>query len=332
MSDTPASSPNLSRRAVLGWGSALAASAAAAVIAGPPSAHASEAAGDDRTKHHARATLPYDEMQAVLQAEGSVTDAGVLTVGLERDDVDGATIGGIPAVPSFELESSLTFQPLRHGWGFFNGDFGLRQDEVNGVIDAILANGLVFQAFHQHYDEMDPLLWFIHTRGVGEGVDLATRVHNVLLATSIPLPQSPPPDPTTPLDEDGLREILGGYRSEVGSDGVVTVYVARREIITIDGIRTLPDTNIATNVMFEPLDDSGSQAAVAPDFSLVASEINDVTRVMRGAGWDSGCLYNQETAEHPQLYFQHMIKAGDPTELANEVRAGLNLMRMRFAS
>ena len=94
----------------------------------------------------------------------------------------------------------------------------------------------------------------------------------------------------------------------------------------------LPDTNIATNVMFEPLDDSGSQAAVAPDFSLVASEINDVTRTMRSAGWDSGCLYNQETAEHPQLYFQHMIKAGDPTELANEVRAGLNVMRMRFAS
>ncbi len=26
-------------------------------------------------------------------------------------------------------------------------------------------------------------------------------------------------------------------------------------------------------------------------------------QVMRQQGWDIGCLYNQETDEHPQLYF-----------------------------
>jgi hypothetical protein len=34
-------------------------------------------------------------------------------------------------------------------------------------------------------------------------------------------------------------------------------------------------------------------------------------RVMLARGWFVGCLYNQETAEHPQLYFSHQLKTGD---------------------
>ena len=47
---------------------------------------------------------------------------------------------------------------------------------------------------------------------------------------------------------------------------------------------------------------------------------------MRAQGWDIGCLYNQETAEQPQLYFDHMVKSGDAYQLAQEIRDGLDLM------
>jgi hypothetical protein len=46
---------------------------------------------------------------------------------------------------------------------------------------------------------------------------------------------------------------------------------------------------------------------------------------MRHKDWFVGCLYNQETNEHPQLYFSHMLKTGDAYALAHEVRRGLNL-------
>ena len=42
-------------------------------------------------------------------------------------------------------------------------------------------------------------------------------------------------------------------------------------------------------------------------------------------GWFQGCLYNQETAEHPQLFFDHMLKVGDAYTLAREIRQGLDL-------
>ena len=41
--------------------------------------------------------------------------------------------------------------------------------------------------------------------------------------------------------------------------------------------------------------------------------------------WSQGCLYNQETAEQPQLYSDHMVKVGDAYQLAAEIREGLDL-------
>lgn len=57
---------------------------------------------------------------------------------------------------------------------------------------------------------------------------------------------------------------------------------------------------------------------------MEASEINNVVETMRSMGWDIGCLYNQETGEHPRLFFSHEFKTGNPYTLAREVRKGLN--------
>ena len=92
-----------------------------------------------------------------------------------------------------------------------------------------------------------------------------------------------------------------------------------------DGIRVSPEANISTNVQFKPLASSGSSAAVGPDFSMESSEVMPVVTLMRRLGWFQGCLYNQETNEHPQLYFSHMLKVGDPYALAAEIRRGLDL-------
>lgn len=83
-----------------------------------------------------------------------------------------------------------------------------------------------------------------------------------------------------------------------------------------------PDLSIANNIQFQPL--GNGKAAAVPDFSLTAGEVDLVVRTMRGFGWEIGCLYNQETAEHPQLYFSHVFKTGDPVALARQIRAGLN--------
>jgi hypothetical protein len=279
--------------------------------------------------HHAdrragsKDALPVSQIESIMQLQGKTTN-GVLTLGVDRTDINNVTLHGVPIRPSFEINGEFDFQPLGGGRAFENGDLPVKPSEINNVIDAILAGGLTFQAEHQHMYDFSPMVWFIHIRGTGDAVKLARALHGVLKATSTPLPQAPPSNPKTPFDVRRLEGILHGFDAEVGDNGVVTVYVARRNPVFIDGIRVNPATNIATNIAFEPLNSTGSQAAVVPDFGMVASEINPVMTTMRGMGWDIGCLYNQETNEHPQLYFSHQFKTGDPYTLAAEVRKGLD--------
>lgn len=321
MSNLDLSTPISRRRAlVLGGGVA----AGGVLAAATPLTAAAGAHGDHGSEHGQHGVLPADQIQQIVQAQGTVTN-GVLSIEIERQDIGHASGPlGVTFTPAFEINGTLTFQPLGYGSAFFNGDLALKPEETNPVIDAIIANGLIFQAFHQHYIETSPNIWFIHFRGEGDPLKLAQGIHNVLKVTSTPLPQTMPSNPKTPLDPDRLASILHGD-AQVGDEGVVTVTVSRTDTIVIDGIRVSPEANISTEVQFKPLSSSGSSAAAGPDFSLESSEVMPVVSLMRQQGWFQGCLYNQETNESPQLYFDHMLKTGDAYSLAQEIRRGLDL-------
>jgi hypothetical protein len=269
-----------------------------------------------------QAGIPVEAMETALQIKGSFSN-GVFSASFDRPELSNVTDKGIPIKPSFELNGEMDFQSLGHGEAFLNGDLPVKPEEINGVIDAILNNGLTFQAEHQHFYDFEPMVWFIHLRGKGDALRLASAVHSVLQAGAIPLPQEPPAHPTTPLNKHKLQSILHGYEAVVGEDGVVTVYVAP-PTVHIDGVRVKPETNIATNISFEPLNAEGTETAAAPDFGMEAQDVNPLMSVMRAQGWDIGCLYNQETDEHPQLFFSHQLKTGNPYKLAEEIRNGLN--------
>lgn len=308
----------INRRRALALGGGVAAGGVLSA-ASPLAATAASLAPAPRRQH---GKLPAEKMQHIIQAEGTVSN-GVLSISIAREDMPKvAGPLGVIFRPDFELDGSLDFQPLGDHHAIFNGNTpALRATECNPVIDAIIRNGLKFEAFHQHYIETRPNVWFIHFRGEGHPLTLARAVHNVLKATSVPLPQKMPSHPKTPLNVHRLESILHGS-AQVGEEGVVMVTVDRTDKIVIDGIRVSPELNISTDIEFKP---TGSSAWAGPDFSMTSSEVMPVTKLMRRQGWFVSCLYNQETNEHPQLYFSHMLKHGDPYQLAREIRRGLNL-------
>ncbi|MCW2988109.1 MAG: hypothetical protein JWM24_1047 [Solirubrobacterales bacterium] len=308
---------NTRRRLVLSLLAALLVTGLAAGTALAGRAHVSKKTG--------LGSLPEKAMDSALQIQGSKGN-GVLQFSFDRTDITNVKLRGVPIKPPFELNGDMDFQPLGHGQAFLNGDLPVQSADMDRTISAIVRNGLAFQAEHQHFYDFRPIVWFIHIRARGNALDLARKVHSVLKAAGTPLPQSSPSNPKTPFDAARLKQILHGYDAQVSDDGVVTVFVARRSPIHINGVRVKPAANIATNIAFEPLNSSGTDAAVAPDFGMVASEVDRVVATMQGLGWDIGCLYNQETAENPQLYFSHQFKTGDPYALAQEVRDGLNRM------
>jgi hypothetical protein len=63
---------------------------------------------------------------------------------------------------------------------------------------------------------------------------------------------------------------------------------------------------------------------------MTSPEVVPVVKLMLNKlGWYQGCLYNQETNEYPQLFFDHMLKRGNAYTLAAEIRQGLNLTGAR---
>jgi len=284
------------------------------------------ASASSRTATTSIGNLPVQQIEQIMQAPGMVTD-GVLGVQIERKDLHVIQRipgdGEVPFKPEWENNGTFFFQPLGNGQAIMNGDFGgLLPNEIDPFIDKLLEGGLVFQALHQHFYDLEPQVYFIHMRGIGDPLQLARATIEAVKVTPTPLPQTSPSHPTTPLPAQELGNILGAPASVEGA-GVVSVMVPRRNTVTLQGVQISPFLNIATSIDFEPLG-NGLQAAVAADFSMVSSEVQNVIQVMRQQGWVIGCLYNQETDEQPQLYFSHTVKIGNAIQLAQEVRRGLN--------
>jgi hypothetical protein len=311
----------MSRRRALAMGGAL---AGGFVAGGLPLVPNAAAASRSQRRLQGTARLPVKQIQQIIGIDGTVSSSGVLEISVGRSDI-GNVAGPLGVVfdSAFEVHGDLYFQAVDGHQALLNGDMALLPEEVNPFIAAVLQQGLVFQAFHQHLIEMSPQVWFVHFRAVGDPLALATAVRAAIAVTKTPLPQTSPTNPATPLDAEKLAQILHGD-AQVGEEGVVSVSVSREHGVSLGGVHARPEAGISTSIEFKPLG-SGVTAAVVPDFSMTADEVMPVVKLMVSQGWFQGCLYNQETDEEPQLYFDHMLKTGDAYALAKEIRNGLDL-------
>ncbi len=274
-------------------------------------------------------SLPVKKIEEIMETNNGSVMNGVLNIDLYRTDIKNATgPGGILWVPSFQLTHEFYFQTLDDGRAFLNAEMTMLPEELMPVLDKLFAGGLSLMAEHQHFFDEHPQTFHFHFRGIGDPLDLARAAIAAVKATATPLPQHVPSNPTTPLPAKEMASIIGGTYS-VSEGGIVTINVPRAETIHIVGIALKPETGVSVGIEFEPLDKSGKSAACAPDYALIASEINPALMVSRKEGFVVHCLYNQETAEDPQLYFSHNLKTGDPIALAKQVSNVLDKMHVK---
>ncbi len=327
---------SLSRRRALALGGAvsggLVAASTGASLAGPlPPGFAPQGRGNPPILRVADkgSQLPVKEIEAALQSPGEVSSSGVLTISVSRTDLMHVTRSGVKWLPSFEVNGAAKFQLLGSGKAIMNGDMSLLAKETNPFIGALLKNGLVFQALHQHFLDQSPQIWHIHFRGMGDPEQLAKGLFNALSQTTgTPFPQQASSG-SSQMPTEQMGQILGG-KAKVTTGGVVTFDIPRSDQVTLGGVPVAGDLNIGLNIAFEPLDDG--RVVGAPDFNMLAAEVDPVMKAMLAKGWEIGCLYNQETDEHPQLYFSHQWKIGDPVELAREIRKGADNLKLKFTS
>src|SRR5437899_5384498 len=125
----------------------------------------------------ARAQDTPSEYRQVLTALGKQGDfkANVLKVNIPRSDISG-TVANVKTPTPFGFGGWVAMTKGTGGMDVMMGDLVLTQDEVNPVMSALLENGLVVTALHNHFFWDEPRMFYMHVHGHGTAADLATRL------------------------------------------------------------------------------------------------------------------------------------------------------------
>jgi len=273
------------------------------------------------TTTHAFAQTPAD-YQAVLTALGRTGDFkdGVLKVNIPRGDLK-VVIGQRAAPTPFGFGGWVALAKGTGGSDVMMGDLVLTEDEVNPVMSALLENGLEVTALHNHFFWEQPRIFYMHVHGMGTAADLAKRLTPALAL--IPKPSAPPPAAPAPalpaLDSAALAKIIGHEGEQTGP--VYKITIGRPDINLVDhGARINARMGLNTWAAFTGSD---SDAMVAGDVAMLASEVNLVLKALRSNGINVVAIHHHMTGGSPTVYFLHYYGTGGAAKLATGVKAAI---------
>jgi len=263
----------------------------------------------------------WSAIAGALGKSGTEGAGGAYRVGLPRTDLN-VTLDGITLKPTFALGSWVAFLPMGNNV-MAMGDLVLTEDEVGPVMKKLGENGIQISALHNHLFHASPATFYMHIYGEGDGVKLATAIHEglALSKTPFPAPGAAPagPPPAIDLDTAAIDAALGAKGSN--SAGVYQVNIARSAPVKEAGM-TLPIPMGASEAInFQPL--GGGKAAITGDFMLTAAEVNPVLRTLRENGIEVTALHNHMLTDEPRLFFMHFWAHDDLAKLLTGLKAAM---------
>lgn len=122
-------------------------------------------------------SLDEKEIEAVIGHAGKTAD-GVTKIVIGRPDVE-VRDAGSPVGSFMGVNTWMAFQGTKEK-AAVSGDFAMLAVEVEGVIAALVKNGIEVTAVHNHMIAEDPRVFFLHFWGVGPQAALAKGLKEAL--------------------------------------------------------------------------------------------------------------------------------------------------------
>jgi hypothetical protein len=167
---------------------------------------------------------------------------------------------------------------------------------------------------------------FMHIGGSGELDQLAgavrkavDKVREIRTANATPVSSFPGPSiaEKSSIAPGPIEEILGVKGQSQG--GMYKVSIGREA--TAHGQSVGNQMGVNTWAALAGSDDN---AVVDGDFAMLASEMQDVLKALRGAGINIVAIHNHMTHEEPTYYFLHYWGKGRAADLARAIRTALD--------
>jgi hypothetical protein len=267
----------------------------------------------------------YQAVLATLGKSGDFKDS-VLKINIPRNDVR-VTIGQRPAPTPFGFGGWIAMTKGDAGMNVLMGDLVLKEDEVNPVMSAILANGLDVTALHNHFFWEQPRMFYMHVHGMGSAADLARRVKPAIDLIDEAARRAGPPAPAAPATSDkvdgaALAKIIGQAGEQNGA--VYKITIGRPDInLREHGAVINARMGLNTWAAFTGTD---ADAMVAGDVAMLDREVTPVLKALRDNGMSVVAIHHHMTGTSPAVYFAHYFGTGPAAKLAQGVRAALDLL------
>ena len=126
----------------------------------------------------------WGQVALALGKSGSEMPGGVYRVGLPRSDLK-VKLDGVEIKPALALGSWLAFQKIGDE-AMVMGDLVLTAEEVSPVMNKLVEGGIDITALHNHLLRSSPTTLYMHVRGHGDPVKLATTLHTALAESKTP--------------------------------------------------------------------------------------------------------------------------------------------------
>jgi Domain of Unknown Function (DUF1259) len=248
----------------------------------------------------------WSQVVQALGKSGSEMPGGVYRVGLPRSDLK-VTLDGVEVKPALALGSWLAFQKIGND-AMVMGDLVLTAEEVSAVMNKLVEGGIDITALHNHLLRSSPATLYMHVRGHGDPVKLATTLHTALAESKTPFQSTAyasaqPAAAQIDLDTSAIDQALGAKGAING--GVYQFNIPRAEAITDDGNAVPVSMGSAIAINFQPT--GGGKAAVTGNFVLVAKEVNPVLKELLRHGIEMTALHSHMLDDQPRLFFMHFL-------------------------
>jgi hypothetical protein len=127
--------------------------------------------------------LDTTQLDQIIGVKGQ-NNGGVYAFAVPRRDP--VSEGGIEMAPvgPMGVAQAINFQPTGGGKAAITGDFVLTGNEVNPVINALLANGIEVTAVHSHMLDEQPRLFFLHFWANDDALKLAKGLRSAIDKTA----------------------------------------------------------------------------------------------------------------------------------------------------
>lgn len=273
----------------------------------------------------AAADIDWSKVDQAIGRKGSEQSGGVHKYGLPRSDLS-VTVDGVAIKPTLALGSWVAFQPTSDG-AMFMGDLVLTDTEISPVMKRLIDDGVEITAIHNHLIRTSIPVLYMHVGGHGDPVKLANTLHSALALSRTPLSQAVAATPPPPLDLDtaSLEKTLGFKGNANG--GVYQFSIPRAESISEGGMTVPPSMGTAIAINFQPT--GAGKAAITGDFVLLGSEVNPIAKALRQHGIEVTALHSHMIDDSPHLFFMHFWANDDAQQLAQGLRAALDLANVK---